>query len=154
MSFKITIPSLFLQVPLTFAVLLPLYMGFAISDIQELDFISFTGLIILQPVFGLILSTITILICLIIGLPIRLNNRLKTWWTNHSNLPIIGMCVSILLICFSFLPSLKTSTVATIDGSEKIIFIPNLVLIISGWSLMAFSIMHYFPKKFLFIRIR
>ncbi|CAN5477736.1 hypothetical protein BH10BAC1_BH10BAC1_01390 [soil metagenome] len=82
------------QILWTFIWTFGIYMVSALieSDFGTNEFGLF-GEFIIQLIFGTILSVFTITICGIIGLPIRLNQKIKQWWLNNYYISIIGTIV-------------------------------------------------------------
>ena len=123
-------------------------MIFALLDYQG-GIEGMVGMVIFQPILAVILSVCTIVICLIVGLPIRLNKNLFNWWTNKFYIPIIGIICGISLLILSFFPYFLQTITMEIEGQETIKKIPNLSLVLSGWFLTAFSTLHLFPPLIL-----
>ena len=78
----IAILSLVFQTVLTFIVIFCIYMVFALLD-NDFGIDGLLGLFIFQPIIGIILSALTIIVCLTIGLPIRLHKKINYWWTTN-----------------------------------------------------------------------
>ena len=129
---------LFLQIIITFVVLFVIYMFFALMD-NDFGFDGLFGLITIQPMLAVFFSVLTIIICLIIGLPIRLIKNINYWISKHWYISIICIFIGIVLLFCSFL--LKQPYYIE-DG---IIEIPNAILAGTGWFMTAFSILHFFP---------
>lgn len=123
-----------------------IYMIFAALDVDEIGLPETIGFFIFQPLFGIILVAITIFTCIILGLPIRLHERLNNWWQAHQAIPIAGIIAGIILLTASLFPSLMEQKQGIIDGSSVAKFVPNLRLAVGGWVLTSFSLMHWFPK--------
>jgi hypothetical protein len=78
------------QVTVTFVTLMILYMIFVLLDYQGgID--SFIGTILFQPILGALFSILTIVICLLVGLPIRISKRINLWWTDRFRLPVASI---------------------------------------------------------------
>ena len=139
--------SYLLQSIATCAILLPLYIVLALLDYNG-GFPSFIGFI-LQPLIGLLLSIITILVCTIIGLAIRVVNRINSWWIRRPFIPITGFIIATTLILLSFLPSVR-ETISYMDGEYPIQKeVPNETMILAGWFLLAFCILHFYPVAYI-----
>ena len=152
---KITLNLLFLiiQITLTFIVTVSVYMIFAVID-NDFGLDGIFGLLFIQPVLALIISILTIIFCLILGLPIRLNNKIRNWWTHHCYIPIIIFFCGILLLCLALIPTFRETTILIIDEMEKLKQIPNLTLSSIGWLLTTFSILHLYPPKHILLKIK
>jgi hypothetical protein len=119
-------------------------MVFALLD-SDFGFDGLFGLFIIQPIFAIVLSGLTILVCLIVGLPIRLNNKLNYWWTSNFYIAIIGAACGLTFLLIAFHPNLKETVTADLNGQPTLKQIPNLAFITIGWFLTAFSILHTYP---------
>jgi hypothetical protein len=133
-----------LQGIVTFITLLVIYMIFVLLDYQGgID--SFIGTTLFQPIIGGLISMVTIAICLLIGLPIRISDRINKWWTSRMWLSILGILVGLSLIVLSLLPSMTETITTTIEGEIIQKQIPNIGFATSGWFLTGFSLLHLFP---------
>lgn len=137
---------LVLQGITTFVTLIVIYMIFVFTDYQGgID--SFIGTTLFQPIIGGIISLATIGICLLIGLPLRIVDRINSWWTERFWLAILGAFFGFSLIIISMLPSMKEIINTTIENRNVTRQIPNVVAATTGWFLIAFSLLHIFPPK-------
>jgi hypothetical protein len=119
-------------------------MTFVLLDYQGgID--SFIGTTLFQPVIGALISTVTIGICLLIGLPIRVSNKINTWWTKRIWLSIFGGVLGLSLLVFSALPSMTEAINTTIENEVIQRQLPNIALATTGWFLIGFSLLHLFP---------
>jgi hypothetical protein len=146
MSKTITILTLGLQIALTFIATFCIYMIFAILD-NDFGFDGLFGLVIFQPIIAIILSGLTIFVCLIVGLPIRLNSKLNYWWTTNFYISIIGIIIGLTFLFLSLLPTFKETATYDLDGQQTLKQIPNSILSIFGWLLTAFSLLHIYPPR-------
>ena len=146
MSKTITILTLGLQITLTFIATFCIYMVFALLD-SDFGFDGLFGLIIFQPIIAIILSGLTIFVCLIVGLPIRLNSKLNYWWTTNFYIAIIGTIIGLTFLFLALLPTFRETATYELDGQPNIKTIPNSILSISGWLLTAFSLLHIYPPR-------
>lgn len=121
-------------------------MIFALLD-NDLGFDGLFGLFIFQPIFALILSGLTIFVCLIAGLPIRLNSKLNHWWTTNFYIAIIGTVFGLIFLFLALLPTFRETVTYNLDGQPTLKQIPNSILSISGWLLTAFSLLHIYPPR-------
>ena len=153
MDKTITILTIVFQLIMTFITLLVIYMIFALMDYQSgID--GFIGITIIQPIFGAVISILTIFICSIVGLPIRLHKRLNAWWINYFYISLIGIAIGIILIIISSLPYFKDSVTVNLDSRVTMKKIPNIAFLLSGWTLLAFSILHLYPPEILTRKIK
>lgn len=138
--------SLF-QLFVTFATLFVIYIIYALLDVDEADMINGIGFMIFQPLFGFILTSITIVICFVLGLPIRLKSKVRQWWLARPLLPIIGAVVGLLLLLLAFNPNLTEIKQVVLNGETVDKEVPNTVVSITGWFLTAFSLLHFYPQS-------
>ncbi|KAB1155921.1 hypothetical protein F7018_11470 [Tenacibaculum aiptasiae] len=135
-----------IQLGTTFILTVCIYMAFAILD-YESGFDSFIGLALFQSAFAIILSILTIFCCLILGLPIRLINKLNNWWTKHFYFAILLTFVGLILLGLSLTPNFTETTTITRNELKVTKKIPNSGLVITGWILTAFSTLHIYPPN-------
>jgi len=146
MSKIITILILIFQFTLTFIAIFCIYMLFALLD-NDFGIDGLFGLFIFQPIFGVVLSILTIIVCLIVGLPIRLNKKLNHWWITNFYISIIGTFCGLILLIFALVPIFNETTIITENGQETLKHIPNSTLSYIGWFLTAFSLLHIYPPR-------
>ena len=150
----IDILTLVFQFALTFVATFCIYMLFALLD-SDFGIDGIFGLFIIQPIIGIILVILTIIVCLTVGLPIRLNKKLNHWWTTNFYISIIGVICGLILLFLALLPSFnETAKVAVENGQETLKQIPNSTLSYVGWFLTAFSLLHIYPPRQLTERIK
>ena len=143
--------SLVFQLFMTFAILFVIYIVYALLDVDEADMINEIGFIIFQPLLGFILTSITIAICFVLGLPIRLNSKVKDWWVARPLLPIIGAVLGLLLQLLAFNHNLTETKQVVLNVATVHKEVPNLVVSISGWFLTAFCLLHLYPQSVLLV---
>ena len=124
-------------------------MVFAVLDNDEADMISGLGLLIIHPLFAAIFSAITILGCILLGLPIRLNSKLYKWWTDKPLLCITVGFIGLMLLLLSLNHNFTESTKVIINEEEVMKQIPNTTLALTGWLLTGFSLLHFYPLTIL-----
>lgn len=146
MSKTITILTFGLQIALTFIATFCIYMVFALLD-NDFGFDGLFGLVIFQPIIAIILSGLTIFCCLIVGLPIRLNNKLNYWWTTNFYVSIIGTIIGLTFLFLALLPTFSETVIYDLDGLATSKQIPNSTFSYIGWLLTAFSILHTYPPR-------
>ncbi|WP_303311764.1 hypothetical protein [Hymenobacter sp. BT730] len=139
MSFIYRTLVLFGQLALTFCSLLGIYLLFALMDYQGgID--GLLGLIVVQPLFGVILTLITIGLCACIGLPLRLQGKLRDWWLHRTSIRFGLLVLGIALLVSSVL---NQQLVYDAEGLPK--HAPNAWLAIEGWFITGFSLLHAYP---------
>jgi len=142
----IIILTLGLQIALTFIATFCIYMVFALLD-SDFGLDGLFGLVIFQPIIAIILSGLTIFVCLIVGLPIRLNSKLNYWWTTNFYISIIGTIIGLTFLFLALLPTFRETATYDLDGQKTLKQIPNSILSIFGWLLTAFSLLHIYPPR-------
>ena len=153
MSRIMDILTLVFQVALTLIATFCVYMLFALLD-SDFGIDGLFGLFIIQPIIGLVLSVLTIIVCLSVGLPIRLNKKLNHWWTENFYISIIGTVCGLALLFTALLPNFSETVTVIINEQETIKQIPNTTLSYIGWFLTAFSLLHIYPPRQLTERIK
>jgi hypothetical protein len=139
--------SLLFQLFVTFATLFVIYIIYALLDVDEADMINGIGFIIFQPLFGFVLTAMTILICFIVGLPIRLKSKMRQWWLARPLLPISGVAIGLFLLFIAFNSNLTETKQVVLNGETVDKEVPNTLISISGWFLIAFSLLHFYPQS-------
>lgn len=142
----ITLIILAFQITFTFILTFFTYMVFALLD-SDFGIDGLFGLFIIQPVIGIIISLLTIIFCLVIGLPIRVNNRLNNWWKTNYYLSIIGVIIGLICIYAALLPIFGKEIAPSFEPGVGIKHIPNVKLVVIGWFLMTFSSLHIYPPR-------
>ena len=123
-------------------------MLFAMFDYQG-GFASFVGLTLFQPTLAIILSILTVIVCGLVGLPIRLNSRLNNWWRTHFYVSIIIGFLGLVACAISLMPGFVEEVTYRMDGMDMTQTVPNQTLSISGWFLVAIGTLHTYPPKFI-----
>lgn len=123
-------------------------MIFAMFDYQD-GFANFVGLTLFQPILALLLSILTVIVCGLIGLPIRLNNRLNTWWRTNFYVSILIGFLGLVACAISLMPGFVEEVTYRMDGMDMTQTVPNQILSISGWFLVAVGTLHTYPPKYI-----
>ena len=87
-----------------------------------------------------VLAVVTTMAVLVVGLPLRLVPRLRSWWSCNGEYTLLGGGLGVLLIAGSFLAG-HPDTV-TMDGVDLPVFQPQGGLLLAGWTALAFSCAH------------
>ena len=119
-------------------------MLFAMFDYQG-GFANFVGLTLFQPILAILLSILTVIVCGLVGLPIRLNNRLNNWWRTHFYVSILIGFLGLVACAFSLTPGFVEDVTYRMDGMDMTQTVPNQILSISGWFLVAIGALHVYP---------
>jgi hypothetical protein len=143
---KFPFPIIIFQLFITFIALFVIYLIFALLDMDDFDMIIEATFLIFQPILAIILSTLTIVACIIVGLPIRLLPKVNLWWRRRPVIPAVALTVGIILLCLS--ANFKETQNIAIDGIEKQNEVPNYSLALTGWFMTAFALLHFYPMHF------
>lgn len=123
-------------------------MLFAMFDYQG-GFANFVGLSLFQPILAILISILTVIVCGLVGLPIRLNNRLNNWWRTHFYVSILIGFLGLVACAISLMPGFVEEVTYRMDGMDMNQTVPNQILSISGWFLVAIGTLHTYPPKFI-----
>lgn len=121
-------------------------MIFVLLDYQD-GIEGLLGTMLFQPLLAGLLSVVTIAVCLVVGLPIRINRAINSWWTKNLWLPITTLVLGISFLILSGHPSFRDTVSTTIENHNGYKEIPNLTFVTLGWILTAFSMLHVFPSS-------
>jgi hypothetical protein len=145
----LSLPIILYQLFITFTTLFVIYLIFALLDMDEFDMITEGAFLIFQPLFAIILSTLTIVACTIVGLPIRLLPKVKGWWSRRPFIPAVTLTIGIILLFLSLNENFRETRNIAIDGIEKEKDVPNYDLALTGWFVTAFALLHFYPMAIL-----
>jgi hypothetical protein len=141
----ISISTFLFQIFATFIFLIILFMLYSILDNVDADLVNMTVLLFINPLWGILFSFLTIVVCGLIGLPIRYKVNLHDWWLKHSYIPLIGFMLGVSLLIIAFHGDLTQDITTTIGDESFKRQGPNTTLTIIGWFICAFSILHCYP---------
>lgn len=138
-----------LQMVFAFALTFIVYMLLTLDQIFEYRFDNIIGHAVIPPKMVAIICGLTILACLLVGLPIRLVRAINNWWTNHFAISVYGILLGIILIILADISSFREIVKVVVDGIEQTNEIPNTYLGITGWFVTAFFALHMYPPAFI-----
>ena len=141
--------SLLFQLLVTFLVLFTIYMVYALLDLLEIDMMAGFGFLLFQPILGFLISVATMVGCLVVGLPIRLIKTIRDFWLSKPLLPLAGVALGFFLLLLSFHGNFTEQKEVTIDIGTIQKEIPNTTLVVTGWLMTAFSLLHVYPQALL-----
>lgn len=141
--------SILFQVAITFFVLFFIYMIHAFFDTLEIDMIAGIGFLIFQPILGFVITSLTIIACLLVGLPIRLIDAVHRFWLSKPFLPLLGAAAGMALMLLAYNNHFTELKEVTIDYGTIQKEIPGKELLLSGWLFTAFSLLHFYPQSLL-----
>jgi len=118
-------------------------LGFVMTVIGSLydGVISFIGYLLVPA----ILSTATVGIVVVLGLPLRIVPRLREWWTSHGGWFLGAGVVSFVVLLLSYVigdagPVLIAPSVGDPGGE---VYGPDWRLFLPGWFVLAMSVTHF-----------
>ena len=142
-----------LQILSTFIALFFIYLVFEVFKVEESDLIGEVLFVMFKPFFSIAAGFVTICICLIVGLPLRLINTLSNWWIQKPLAQVLLLAIGLLLLILSANTHFALLVSADIAGAEVLKSEPNRYLALSGWFITAFSMLHFYPRKIV-IRVK
>ncbi len=121
------------------------YLWYTLTNIEEPDLVNIVSYLFIEPLYGLVISVLTVASCFAAGLPIRLNTKLFRWWTSRPVIQVMAIVLGVSLIAVSFLPFLKEPAEVIIMNEKEILRVPNHYILYAGWWVSAFSLVHFYP---------
>ena len=147
MNKVINILTVAIQIGATLITMFVLFMIFALLDYRG-GIEGLIGILIFQPIMAIVFSLLTIFICVIIGLPLRLHRRLNIWWRTKFYISLVLVIIGLTMCIVSFMPSMIEEIEYNQDGIIQFVTVPNMYLVSIGWFMLAFGILHSFlPYK-------
>lgn len=116
------------------------------SAVLQEDKFGFPFLVIM-PIMAFIISILIIILCGIIGLPIRLVPMINIWWIKNPIVVFIGVIIGVTLLVLSYFSHFTETVNVDVEGINKTKQIPNQVMVFVGWFLTTFSLLHFYPKN-------
>ena len=144
MEYQTSLVSFFGRITLGFLALCTIYLFFGPPSYEEVDMINS---IIYLGAIPLILIPGSILICILVGTPIRAITKIKKWWYERPYIAIAGIIIGLILCYVSKSPSFSETTPVILSDQEYIEKIPNTNILGTGWFVLAFSIIHFYPES-------
>ena len=144
MSKVLNIAIILFQTGFTFVLTFITYLVFALFDYKG-GIANFIGLALFQPLLGLLFSGVTILLCFLVGLPLRLHKKLNIWWRKHFYIAIILIGIGICFCIISLTPKFIEVITYRMEGMDFEETVPNQFLSITGWFALAIGSLHLFP---------
>src|ERR1017187_1751763 len=135
--------TIFFQVAIAFMATFFIYI---ISAILQEDKFGFPFLIFM-PIMAFIISILIVILCGIIGLPIRLVPVLNRWWIKNPLVVFSGVIIGVALLVLSYFPHFIDTVNIDVEGINKTKQIPNQDMSLVGWFLTTFSLLHFYPEN-------
>lgn len=143
---RLSISTLVLQIIACYIILYALYVITGPLSYLEVDAINIIMYVIVVPNY---LITATILVCVVMGLPLRLSASLNNWWLKKQRIPVTGIIVGFFLAS-NIVSRENFDSVATYTLTQPYpILLKEYFIEISGWFICAFSALHCYPLKLL-----
>ena len=120
------------------------FLIYIISAVLQEDKFGFPFLVFM-PIMAFVISLLIVLVCGIIGLPIRLVPAINKWWNRRPLIVFVGAAIGVALLVLSYFPYF-TETVDIVDDINKTKQIPNPGMGLVGWFLIPFTLLHFYPK--------
>ncbi len=137
---------IFIQIVSCFLLAIFIFRLFSFGE-YHINVDGFAEINVFKSALALRISAWTIFICLIIGLPFRLNIRLYNWWTRHYYISIIGLTLGIALLLVSWSNLFTRPVHFTLYGQDVVKVLPNFLMISVGWFLTLFMTLHTYPSN-------
>jgi len=93
-----------------------------------------------------IITFLTALICFVVGIPIRRYRKLSHWWHDNPKIIFAIFLSGIALYAMSTSNFTLMKHQVRMDGEWTSYYIANPILQISGWLIVSFCALHYFPN--------
>jgi len=106
----------------------------------------------LSAIYGSIAIAFTMAICFLVGLPIRIIPGVYSWWVRK---PVINALVFIVGLLLIVLPSYYYFNVEIFSATPRaseLVRPGNVYFVLTGWFLLAFSLLHFYPSKLLALK--
>lgn len=102
--------------------------------------------IIFQPIIGALCTGVAVLLCFLVGLPIRLVIRPRRFWRHIWWLPFALGTLGFVLMVLSWQPPFRQTVHNDVSDPDMRMFQPALSL--AGWLLSIFAALHFwFPSR-------
>lgn len=133
-----------IQAGFSMLTLLLLYLSFALFD-PGIAHKGLLSMFFIQPPRAMLFSGITVLICTLAGLYLRLNRTAFRWWTRHFYLALLLIFFGFVCILLSGSGSFADVYVQQTASGEVRREVPDAYMFLSGWFILTFGMMHLFP---------
>lgn len=133
----------FIQAACTFILTAILYFIYG-RFTNEGGFSNHISMLFFQVIYSFIFAFVTLLVCGLFGLPIRLSKGLYEWWVRHSWVSFLIMLAGILFFFMALLPAFQSQI--TLEN-QTVKNVPNAWLAMLGWALTGFGALHIFPSR-------
>jgi cation transport ATPase len=131
---------LLLQLILAFVLAFCLYMLYAFMDAGSDGPFSF----LIAVVTGAFFSFLSVSICLLLGLPIRIHGGLKRWWTKSYAIPLLMIMGGLFCVALSLAPANMDRVTMPGDPNNMQKWIPDVQFTLIGWFTTIFGVLHTF----------
>ena len=102
-------------------------------------------------VFGIVVQlkflSLTILACILVGLPLRIIPRMQFWWLSRFFLQLLVLGTGIAILVLSKLDGLRVVETVIQNGEMVVKDYSDLKVSLSGWFLTAFALLHFNPSN-------
>ena len=145
----ISIPPILFQIVITFLILYLVFMWFFISKGNEkAGIIEGLGFKNSRTAYAMITIAFTMVICFVIGLPIRIIPGVYQWWTHKPIINGLMFLTGLSLIILYSNSFFTNETISAASGVSETYTVGDPYFILTGWFLIAFSLLHLYPVTF------
>ncbi len=137
--------TILFQVAIAFVATFFIYIIFALLQEDKFGF----PFLVIMPIMAFVISLLIVIACAIIGLPIRLVPVIKRWWIRRPIIVFVGATIGVILLVLSYFPDFKENVNIVIKNVNKTKQIPNQDMVLAGWFLTTFSLLHFYPENML-----
>ena len=92
---------------------------------------------------------VTMIICIIVGLPIRLIPKVYGFWMKYPFIAFIGLLTGFVLLWMASMPRGGQEEKVFINGEQPFEIMRNETLFDVSWFTIAFFLLHFYPIAFL-----
>jgi len=134
------------QIGFSLSTLVFIYLFYALYFFEG-SFSEYLSFIPNIPAISWIFCALTFIICLLAGLPIRLNVSVYNWWRKRRNIPVILIILGLIFIGLSLYPPLLKRIEIVNGNLTSIKLEANTILTLLGSFLVPFAILHIYPRQ-------
>ena len=145
MTLRISISSLIGKLTTCSVLLYTIYIFYGPPRNVELEMINMPLFLLIIPAI-LILSTI--IVCFLLGLPIRMISSLREWWLSRPFVAFLILLTGLAILTLTWNSNFIDTQIILVNEEETIQETPNTYLLATGWLFTAFSLLHFYPKQF------
>ncbi len=100
-------------------------------------------------IYTILTIVLNMVICLLVGLPIRLVPKLNQWWTRMPVINEVMFIIGLGLLVFYRKSFFNFETIISNSGVSETYSLSNPYPVLTGWFLIGFSLLHLYPISFM-----